>query len=99
MSRPVSAARDPDRVHRRLRAGVDEAPARQPEALRELLGDDDRVLGDGGEVRAEPDALAHRRDDRRVRVPLHHRAEAVVEVPVAVAVDVASRAAPSPETR
>ena len=86
---PGQPASDPDRVHGRLRAGVDETPAGEPEALLQLLGDDDRILSHRGEVRAERDALAHRRDDRRVGVALDHRAEAVVEVPVLVAVDVA----------
>ena len=82
------AARDPDRVHRRLRAGVDEPPPVEAPAPLQLLGDDHAVLGRGGEVRAERDPLADGPDDRRVRVALDHRAEAVVEVPHAVAVDV-----------
>ena len=81
-------ARDPDRVHRRLGAGVRVAPARQAPAALQVLGDDDRVLGRGGEVRAARVALLHRAPDRRVRVALDHRAEAVVEVEVLVAVDV-----------
>ena len=81
-------AGDPDRVHRRLRAGVRVAPARQVPAALELLADDDRVLGRRGEVRAERVALRDRLADRRVRVALDHRAEAVVEVVELVAVDV-----------
>ena len=81
-------ARDADRVHRRLGAGVDVAPLRQPPAARELLGDDDRVLGRRGEVGAELDPLRHGLRDGRVGVALHHRAEAVVEVEQLVAVDV-----------
>ena len=38
-------ARDADRVHRRLRAGVRVAPAMDVPAARELLAHDDRVLG------------------------------------------------------
>ncbi len=79
---------DPDRVHRRLRAGVDEAPARQAEPARELLGDGDAVLGGRGEVGSELDALADGARDRGVGVALHHRAEAVVEVDELVPVDV-----------
>ena len=89
-------ARDPDRVHRRLGARVVVAPLRQAEAPRELLRDDDPVLGGRGEVRAEPDALLDRLHDRRVRVALRHRAEAVVEVPEAAAVDVPDRRAFAP---
>ena len=81
-------ARDPDRVHRRLRAGVRVAPAREVPAPLQLLRDHDGVLGRGGEVRAERVALVERRADRRVRVALDHRAEAVVEVVELVAVDV-----------
>ena len=81
-------AGDPDRVHRRFRAGVDVAPLRQPETPRELLADDEVVLDRGGEVGAELDALLHRLRDGGVRVALHHRAEAVVEVEHDVAVDV-----------
>ena len=82
------AARDPDRVHGRLGAGVRVAPLREAPAPRQLLADDDGVLGRGGEVRPLRVALADRAADRRVRVPLHHRAEAVVEVEHLVAVDV-----------
>ncbi len=89
-------ARDADRVHRRLGAGVVVAPPGQAEAPRELLRDDDPVLGGRGEVRAEPDALLDRLRDRRVRVPLRHRAEPVVEVPEATAVDVPHRCAFAP---
>ena len=81
-------ARDPDRVHRRLRAGVRVAPLRQVPAAHELLGDDDRVLGRRREVGAVLVAVAQRAADRGVRVALDHRAEAVVEVPHLVAVDV-----------
>ena len=79
---------DPDRVHRRLGAGVDVAPLRQAPAAGELLADDDRILGRRGEVGAELDPLVHRPRDRGMGVPLHHRAEAVVEVEVLVAVDI-----------
>ena len=82
------AAGDPDRVHRRLRARVQKAPAVDAPAPLQLLGDEHAVLGRGREVRALGDALADRPDDRGVGVPLDHRAEAVVEVPHAVAVDV-----------
>ena len=82
------AAGDPDRVHRRLGAGVREAPLRQPPAARELVADDDGVLGRRREVRAGAVALVDRRADRGVGVALDHRAEAVVEVPHLVAVDV-----------
>ena len=81
-------ARDADRVHRRLRAGVRVAPLRQAPAAGELLADDDRVLGRRGEVGAVLVALLDRAADRGMRVALDHRAEAVVEVPHLVAVDV-----------
>ncbi len=85
--------RDPDRVHRRLRARVDKAPARQREALGKRLGDDHRVFGDRREMRSQLGAIAQRLHDRGMCVPLHHRAETVVEVPVAVAVHVGDRGA------
>ena len=85
---PGGRARDADRVHRRLGAGVDVAPLRQAEASCELLGDDDRVLGRRGEVCAELDTLLDRARDHRVGVTLHHRAEAVVEVEQLVPVHV-----------
>ena len=85
---PGRPARDPDRVHRRLGARVREAPLGQPPAPRELVADDDRVLGRRREVRAGAVAGVDRRADRRVGMALDHRAEAVVEVPHLVAVDV-----------
>ena len=79
---------DPDRAHRRLRARVGEAPAREPEAPGQFLGHHDRVLGGRGEVSAAPEAFAHRCSDGRMGVALEHRAEAVVKVEVLVAVDI-----------
>ena len=58
-------ARDADRVHRRLRAGVRVPPLRQAEAPGQLLGDGDPVLGRRREVRAERGPLA----DGRGRPP------------------------------
>ena len=77
-----------DGVHRRLGARVREAPEREAEALRELVGHDDRVVGGLREVGAERDPLGHRLHDRRVRVADGHGAVAGVEVDVLVAVDV-----------
>ena len=81
-------ARDPDRVHRRLRAGVGVAPAREVPAALQLLGHDDRVLRRGGEVRAGAVAIVDGLADRRMGMALDHRSEAIVEVPHLVAVDV-----------
>ena len=81
-------AGDPDRVHRRFRAGVDIAPIRQAEALGQLVGDDDVVLHRRGEVGAQGDPLLDRLDDGRMGVALDHRAEAVVEVDVLRLVDI-----------
>jgi hypothetical protein len=85
---PGGGAREVDGVHRRLGAGVGEAPLRQAEAALELLGHHDRALGRGGEVRPAPGALAHGGDDGRVGVAHAHHAEAVVEVDVLGAVHV-----------
>ena len=81
-------AGDTDRVHGRLRPRVREAPARQAEAARELLGHRHRLLRGRAEVSAEREAALDGCPDRGVSVPLHHRAEAVVEVDVLVAVDI-----------
>ena len=85
---PGEAAREVDGVHRRLGAGVGEAPVGEAPAAAQLLGDDDRALGRRREVRA----LVHLRldggGDDRVGVADAHDAEAVVEVEVLVAVDV-----------
>ncbi len=70
----------------------------QAEAALELLGDDDAVLCRGGEMGALGDPLGDRLDDRGVAVALDHRAEAVVEVPHSVAVDVVDDG-PSPLVR
>ena len=87
------AAGEVDRVHRRLGAGVVEAPLRQAEAAGQLLGDRDRAVGGGGEVGAFVDPRLDRGADDRVGVADAHHAEAVVEVDVLVAVDVPDPAA------
>jgi hypothetical protein len=89
------SAGDPDRVHRRLGARVRVAPFRQAEATGELFRDDDRVLSRGGEVRSQREPLAHRPLDCRVRVPLDHRPEPVVEVVQVVPVHVPDVGAPA----
>ncbi len=81
-------AREVDRVHRGLGAGVREAPVREAPAAAQLLGDDDRALGRRGEVRALVHPRLHGGGDDRVRVTDAHDAEAVVEVGVLVAVHV-----------
>ncbi len=93
-SPPGRDAHEVDRVHRRFGARVAEAPQRQPEAARQLRGDDDRVVGRLREVRTERDALLHRAHDCRVRVADEHHAEAGVQVDVLGAVDVEDRASP-----
>ncbi len=75
-------------VHRRLGAGVAEAPQREPEPAAEFGRDPDRVLGGLREVRAAPHPVRHRRDDRRVGVTGDRRAVAAVHVDVLGAVDV-----------
>jgi hypothetical protein len=87
------AAGEVDGVHRRLGAGVVEAPLGQAEAPRQLAGDDDRAVGRGGEVGAFVDPPLDRCPDRRVGVADAHHPEAVVEVDVFVAVDVPDAAA------
>ena len=79
---------DPDRVHGRFRAGIRVAPLRQAPAGSEIVADRDRVLGRCREMGALLVALLDGLADQRVRVALDHRAEAVVEVPHLVAVDV-----------
>ncbi len=85
---PGVGARDAHGVHGRFGAGVHIAPERQTEALGQRLADDDRVLDRGGEMRSLGDPFGNRLDDGRMRVPLHHRAEAVVVVDPLVAVDI-----------
>ena len=87
------AAGEVDGVHRRLGAGVVEAPLGQAEAARQLLGDGDRAVGRGGEVGPFVDPRLDRGADGRVGVADAHHAEAVVEVGVLVAVDVPDAAA------
>ena len=81
-------AGDPAGVERRLGPGVAEAPLRQAVALREVLGDRERLLRRLREVRALRDAPLDRLDHLRMRVSHHHHAVAVVEVDVLVPVDV-----------
>ncbi len=88
---PVAPGRRPhqvDRVHRGLGAGVAEAPQRLPEALGEVVRDDDGVLGGLGEVGAARNPGADRLDDRRMGVAGERDAVPAVEVGVLVAVDV-----------
>ena len=80
-------AGDADGVHGGFGAGVHEAPLGQLEVLGQVLGHDDGVFGRQGELGAEFAALLDGLDDGRVRVPLHHAAEAVVEVAQLLAVD------------
>ncbi len=87
------AAGEVDGVHRRLGAGVVEAPLRQSEAASELARHRDRAVGGGGEVGAFVDPRLDRVADGRVGVADAHHAEAVVEVDVFVLVDVPDAAA------
>ena len=73
-------ARNADRVHRGLGARVRVSPLRQAPTALELVGDDDRVLGRRGKVRALLHALDDSLRDDRMGVTLDHRAEAVVKV-------------------
>jgi hypothetical protein len=87
------AAGEVNGVHRRLGAGVGEAPLRQAEAIGQLGGDGDRALGRGGEVGAFVDPRLDCGADRGVGVADAHHPEAVVEVDVFIAVDVPDAAA------
>ena len=94
---PGQRAHDANRVERGLGPRVAEAPIRQLEPLRELIGDDQPVLGRLGEMRSQRHPLPHRLHDLRVRVTHDHDAVAVVVVDVLVLVDVPdvrARAAP-----
>ena len=82
------SARDPNRVHRGLRARVRVPPPRQPPAAGQPPAHHDRVLGRGGEMGAAGVTLAHHPADHRVGMTVHHSPEAVVEVEPAVAVHV-----------
>ena len=77
-----------DGVHRRLGAGVGEAPQRQAEPPGELARHHQRILGGLGEMGAAGDLAADRLDDRRVGVAGQGRAVPAVQVHVLVAVDV-----------
>ena len=81
-------AGDADGIHRRLGTGVDVAPLRKPEAADQLLADDDGVFDRRRKVRAASDLPLHGLDDGRVGVPLHHRAESIVEIDHLGAVDI-----------
>ena len=65
-----------------------------PNRRDELAGDDDRVVGRLGEVRALGDAPLHRLDDRGIGVTGDHHAVATVEIDVLGAVDVPDPAIP-----
>ena len=85
---PGDAAGDPDGVHRRLGAGVGEAPHGEAVALGQQLGDVGVGLAGGDEERAVVELLLDGGPHLRVAVPGEQRAEAHVEVDVVVAVDV-----------
>ena len=87
------AARQADRVERRLGAAVGEAPLRLLEAARQLACDDDVLLDRLREMRPAMQLRVDGRDDRRMRMADDHDAEAVVEIDVLVAVDVPDLAA------
>jgi hypothetical protein len=82
------AAGEVDGRHRRFGPGVGEAPLRQSKAVAQVLRDDDRAVGGGGEVCALVVAGLDRLADHRARVTDAHHPEAVVEVDVLTAVDV-----------
>ena len=60
----------------------------RPNRRDELAGDEDRVVGRLGEVRALRDATLHGLDDRGIGVTGDHHAVATVQVDVLGAVDV-----------
>ena len=79
---------DADGVHRRLGAGVGEAPHRQPVAVAEQLGDLGVELARRDEQRAVVELRLHGVAHGRVHVAGEQGAEAHVVVDVLVAVDV-----------
>ena len=85
---PGRGARDADRVHGGLGAGIGETHGVEVEAPAELLGEGHRGGRRGGEVRAGACRPLDRLDHLRVRVPHHVDAEPAVEVEVLRAVDV-----------
>ena len=78
----------PNRVQRRFRAAVGEAPLRLFEATFQLLGHHRVVRYGLREMRALRRLFIDRLDDQGVGVPDRHHAEAVMKVDVFVAVDV-----------
>ena len=86
---PRDPAREPDRAHGGLGAGVDQAhllDGRHPRD--DLLGQLDLAGRRRAEREPPPGRVPHGLDDRRVRVPEDHRAPGADEVDVAVAVGV-----------
>ena len=84
----ADGAHEVDGIHRCFGARVVESPHRQTEPAGQLAGDDDRVVGRLGEVRALRDPTLHGLDDRRVGMAGDHHAVATVQVDVLGAVDV-----------
>ena len=87
------AARDADRVHRRLGARVAEAHEVGAEARLDLLGQRDAVLDRERVAGPVRDAVLERLGQDRVRVPGGEHAEGHVEVDVLVAVRIGDAAA------
>ena len=80
--------RRPQRVMRRLRAGVGEADEIEPEAVLEMLGHLGVRLARGDIQRASVDLLVKRFRQQRMAVTREERAEAHVEIDEAVSVQV-----------
>src|SRR3712207_2948186 len=81
-------AGDANRIHCRLGARVDVAPLRKDEAAYQFLADNNGIFDRCRKMSAASDLSLHGLDDGRVGVPLHHRAESIVEVDHLGTVDV-----------
>ena len=92
---PGVGPHQPDRLERRLGAGVGEAPQRQLEPIGQVLADHIQILRRLREVGAAGRLLLQRLDDLGVCVPDDHGAVAQMEVDVLVAVDVPEAVTPS----
>ena len=85
---PGGGARHADRAHRRFGAGIREANLLELEPATQFLGQQHRVFGRSGEVRAVVGGARDGLDDLGMRVTDDHRPEAAMRVDVLVVVDV-----------